>query len=1130
VGNDDTVAAAFDAPVLPLGCWIHKSSGQLRFNNANESTPEQTQVLVCELCQLGIDDSSFRSTMPGAIAATVPATTETLAQEVTATVQQNITGTTALFTTHEGPQTFITILGVPLLEAEFASIVAAICVLVLIIVIIVWCCCRCCCSDRNCIHCCARSIPTCAECYHNMSTTSCVQNACCLGPEAIDNWNKARQSTSTPTEGEPSAQELEMVTIQTSLPPDAYPPSQYGPDSEVFDVKTPPGELGLFFVPGSIFVGGFFASSVAHTTTMGIQAGDRIVVVDDIDVEQLQFQEFIQLMYGSRYEHSRQLKIVRGGTKKAPLRARSATRFQEGLYSSVRVPIPHGGVHLKFFDDARPGVFVISSISFLSPEGVVQEVPRQHRPDVRSGDMLFDVCGLAVEGLEDEAVQSMLLQSNEQQFRYITVLRQRTVPTPVPALPKQTTYESEAHLLPHRQTRRQRKDRTAEAHTMANVPTHLERDIYIGVLFSSMTIDIIVMHGESGRSSALRTQLHKSFSSAVEYYHGVQHDSRPKTESRRRVAHRSSNTATPRLPQLDVENTPAWGNKRSGRATNLAQELEHLDADSGPGSYTLWLRALCELRRTHGDLRDRRELWVQPYTQLGLPSLQDAALHVLPSALRSIRSTIRDCIDEIVNAEHSSRARSKSRVRTPTPASRRHSKSRSRYGDGRSGRSKRWEQDERVTIAFGLNPAVLRQCKHLHRRDRPQALVEKYFPGQSGITPDHLCAAVDFVLGTDHSDYSDPRCIARLVEANADVPVNVFVLVWSFGFTSAAGYRARPKHGELELLNSFSIAEGRLDIVGKVFHYIKGRIEKQILERGSSGSSSRSRSRHGHRHRHGDVNHLVSAAEWEDARASVQLQLRDWARAIVKARKARKEPNSPTRRRGSDAASRHDYAGWTFDVPVGAGPHFQVPMSVDKYLELSDMVFTAIVDGMAQAYMSCDFTSVTNNAPSAGPAPTILIVGAKKPRVPLLLSRVVSKVHQLHRDLYGSKSRRSRSRSNVFHLVNAKRDCMARGAAIYACIRRQMKQTGQATSKARRRANVARALNRQSRPRTRQQDTRATAIHHSQSLDDDVVTAVPQSDTSVDDATTPGVSGAPEEDLALGKTWAKAFVKLPHFD
>lgn len=120
------------------------------------------------------------------------------------------------------------------------------------------------------------------------------------------------------------------------------------------------------------------------------------------------------------------MKLVRGGYAPPAVALHEPYDSSAGLagtttqvYEVLEIPIEHGPLHMSFFHDSRPGLFVISSLHFLEPDGSPR-VDKIHPPvDVRAGDILVAVCGLGVGGREDRAVQSMLLQSNEQRHRCV---------------------------------------------------------------------------------------------------------------------------------------------------------------------------------------------------------------------------------------------------------------------------------------------------------------------------------------------------------------------------------------------------------------------------------------------------------------------------------------------------------------------------------------------------------------------------------------------------------------------------------------------------------------------------------------------------------------------------------------
>ena len=144
----------------------------------------------------------------------------------------------------------------------------------------------------------------------------------------------------------------------------------------------------------------------------------------------------------------------------------------------------------------------------------------------------------------------------------------------------------------------------------------------------------------------------------------------------------------------------------------------------------------------------------------------------------------------------------------------------------------------------------------------------------------------------------------------------------------------------------------------------------------------------------------------------------------MKARKARKVKKASSRSPG------HNYEGWTFQITTRAGTHFSIPLTMKQYQKLNDMVITTIVDGIGQCFADSDF---------GGKAPLVLLVGSKHPRVPLLLSRVISKIDRTCRA-------RSSVKSKTFRLVNTRRDCLARGAAIYAHLQLFQQQTTASTT------------------------------------------------------------------------------------
>ena len=259
-----------------------------------------------------------------------------------------------------------------------------------------------------------------------------------------------------------------------------------------------------------------------------------------------------------------------------------------------------------------------------------------------------------------------------------------------------------------------------------------------------------------------------------------------------------------------------------------------------------------------------------------------------------------------------------------------------------------------------------------------------------------------------------------------------------------------------------------------------------------------------------------------------------------------------------------------------------------RYITLNDMILSTIVDGVAQAYMRADFRTAAPSATAkirrrrgqAGgvaaaeqqqqqqqQSPVVLLVGAKKPRVPLLLSRVVSKLDRIHKDVFKSQGTKVRGPSIRLHalrccchrvcigsllskqssqthaflllllflplflsccqfqIVNAKRDCLARGAAIFAYLQRQLQQSQEAAAAARRQANVARQLSNNTsaggggavRPR---------GIRHLQSLDDEVVTVRPSSRRQVQQASAPTQRHKKKTDDKLLR-WAKALAAVP---
>ncbi len=236
-------------------------------------------------------------------------------------------------------------------DGVLAAVVVGCALALLLLVLIAWCCCRCCFADRGCIHCCARTAPGCALCCYNLSHGKCMRGACCVTEREDGYWREAgipfegdrrRDDGDDDSDKRPvAATTLAAVQVREaddeeaeaqggktkgnrlSVAPAAYASSvgpfkreDYGPRAVLLSVVAPPGELGAFFVPGSIFVGGFFASSPATRASITVTAtnkgnnaqlqlldlrqGDRVLAVDGIDVDQLRFQEFLHLVYGSR--------------------------------------------------------------------------------------------------------------------------------------------------------------------------------------------------------------------------------------------------------------------------------------------------------------------------------------------------------------------------------------------------------------------------------------------------------------------------------------------------------------------------------------------------------------------------------------------------------------------------------------------------------------------------------------------------------------------------------------------------------------------------------------------------------------------------------------------------------------
>ena len=115
----------------------------------------------------------------------------------------------------------------------------------------------------------------------------------------------------------------------------------------------------------------------------------------------------------------------------------------------------------------------------------------------------------------------------------------------------------------------------------------------------------------------------------------------------------------------------------------------------------------------------------------------------------------------------------------------------------------------------------------------------------SGILPDHTCAALDFLLGADHSDYSNSRAVSAAKRHRTPL----FVVVWGFGFTSCAGFQILPGSSRMNVLQSFSIALGRLDIISRVVNYVRSYIER----------------------RHNGLQ--LQSVEWEEIRGKVESQV-----------------------------------------------------------------------------------------------------------------------------------------------------------------------------------------------------------------------------------------------------------------
>ena len=1225
LGYDIDSVQTQNVPDRPVGCWV-RPSGNVVFNAGNGSTSTVSRTLLCGGCPT-LDDTttaaldSTSNTLPNttSTSTTIAKTTSDakVASDFVSRSSPAVTVSMASQTSqHRNDSSTNVTTPPPFLQGElvltdsvivYFSIGAV--VFFLILVLIFCCCCRCCFANSNCVHCCMRTNPECGFCCRNISNNPCMRRLCCLSEATDLLWAAYEKDDDdndddddpdkkvTPVgDGPEHDSALEMVTLRppgvAKNTPILSPPSNsspdFGPGSVVFDIVVPPGELGAFFVPGSIYVGGFFSSSPARRR-LDMRQGDRVIAIDGIDVEQLRFQEFLHLVYGSRFQHRRDMTLVRGGYG-PPVYAMHEAYDNTGavlasvgtgamLFETLHVPIAHGPLRMTFFEAAQPGVFIIAELHFLEPDGTARHLSRAEQPNVQARDILVAICGLGVGGREDKAVQSMLLQSNEQTHRFLTIKRPRPhvsprrLPSPTDSVVANLEQSGRWMSTPAIQQKSpgtaisldDKWHSTNKSNAPVLPPPNVPSELFVGVFIASLTVDVAVM-AVSPRSNSsrqfplLRVKFQKSFGSNIVREHfsrgknlaGSGEQTRIKSRKNGRSRQQtgipstsvaSSALSTPRLDANSSHATPMWGNGTGDRTvTNLAAQL----VTTSDESFSLWLRALCENRRDTG-MRMRKELWVRPYARLRQPSLQAAAFEVLPHALKSIRSTVRDCVKEVLSQTSDNNGRQSSRVhrtglqrmKVVTPL-----KSGATLANGRHGVS-----SSTHCIAFGTSEVVFQRTRGLHKRDRPGRVIRDYFPTHAGVCSDHLCAALDATIGADHSDYSDPDFWidsknpkhSNGKSKNSDNVQTLFVLIWNFGFTSAAGYRVDRARGEVQQLSSFSLAQGRLDIVGRVFHYVKSRIEGQI--RASEAEFT-----------------LVDDSEWEEIRASVQLQLRDWTNRIVAARKARKVNGTPepVRRRSMGGAPliggmdelnlttlttasalspdsrKRAYDGWEFHVSLRSGHHFAVPLSLEKYTELNDIAFDTIVDGVAQAYTRSDFKT-------AAAAPVVMIVGSKKPRVPLLLSRVVSKLHKIHKNTFvpsaqprrgNTRSARKKSKSEPFRMVNAKRDCLARGAAIFSYLSRQLRRTEEATADARRRANMM---------RQRENNNRSAAprVRHLQSLDDEVVTTGTSNRRRVYQSSiqTPRKVESDKDANVINSSatkwelrWAKSFVSLPTCD
>ena len=98
-------------------------------------------------------------------------------------------------------------------------------------------------------------------------------------------------------------------------------------------------------------------------------------------------------------------------------------------------------------------------------------------------------------------------------------------------------------------------------------------------------------------------------------------------------------------------------------------------------------------------------------------------------------------------------------------------------------------------------------------------------------------------------------------------------------------------------------------------------------------------------------------------------------------------------------------------------------MSLEKYTQLVEMLIATIADGVGRAY----------NGSKLGSSPVVLVVGGKQPRVPLLLSRVISRIDKMQRNSHAVEVTSNAHKSGGrLRLVYMPRHVLARGAGIHA--------------------------------------------------------------------------------------------------